>query len=487
LSGLVECPVAAAARDNPAGHALVHAGVTLDYAGLDAFVRQMSSALRARGLTAGQRIAVLANNGAGTVLLVHAAVRARLPLVLLNARLTAAELAPQLALARPALVVADPPLRDRVSGPALTMDELTREASRSAPFEGPATIDPAAPHTVLFTSGTEGRPKAAVLAAGAHLASARASNALLSFGRGGRYLCTLPLFHVGGLSVVVRCALAGAALLLEERFDAGVAARALGAGATHASLVAATLARTLDARGDAPFPETVRAVLIGGGPTPAALLARAASAGLPVLQTYGLTEAASQVCTERPGEADGATSGQPLPGTQVRIVDAEERALPALAAGEIEVRGPTLFSGYLDDAQATAAALRDGWLRTRDLGALDDRGRLAVYTRRSDLILSGGENVYPAEVEAVLLSHPDVLEAAVLGRAHPAWGQVVIAILALRAGASFSPPALEEFCRARLAPFKVPRELHRVSELPRTAAGKVDRRSLAAAFADALC
>src|SRR6202140_7145 len=130
---------------------------------------------------------------------------------------------------------------------------------------------------------------------------------------------------------------------------------------------------------------------------------------------------------------------------------------PARAAGEIAVRGPTLFEGYLDDAQATSAALRDGWLRTRDLGALDERGRLAVYARRSDLILSGGENVYPGEVEAVLLSHPDVMEAAVLGRAHPAWGQVVVAILALRAGASFSPPALEEFCRARLAPFKVPR------------------------------
>jgi O-succinylbenzoic acid--CoA ligase len=483
LTGVVECPVAAAARDNPAGDALVHAGTTLDYARLDAEVRRMSSVLLARGLRTGQRIAVLANNGAGVVLLVHAAARARLPLVLLNARLTAAELVPQLVLSRPALVVADASLRDRVEGPVLTIDELTREASWSAPLGGPASIDPAAPHTVLFTSGTTGSPKAAVLAAGAHLASARASNALLSFGRGSRYLCTLPLFHVGGLSIVVRCALAGAALLLEERFDAEVAARALGAGATHASLVAATLARTLDARGAAPFPETVRAVLIGGGPTPAALLARAAGAGLSVLQTYGLTEAASQVCTERPGEADGATSGPPLPGTLVRIVDAEGQTMPALAAGEIEVRGPTLFGGYLDDAQATAAALRDGWLRTRDLGTLDERGRLTVHARRSDLIVSGGENVYPAEVEAVLLSHPDVLEAAVLGRSHPIWGQVVIAVLALRACASLSPPALEAFCRARLAPFKIPREFHRVAELPRTATGKVDRRNLAAAFA----
>jgi O-succinylbenzoic acid--CoA ligase len=483
LTGVVECPVAAAARENPAGDALVHAGATLDYARLDVEVRRMSAALLARGLRAGQRVAVLANNSPGIVLLVHAAARARVALVLLNARLTAAELAPQLVLSGPALVVADASLRDRLAGrgvpPVVATGELAREASRCVPLEGTASIDPAAPHTVLFTSGTTGSPKAAVLTAGAHLASARAANALLSFGRGSRYLCTLPLFHVGGLSVVVRCALAGAALLLEERFDAEVAARALGAGATHASLVAATLARTLDARGAEPFPETVRAVLVGGGPTPAALLSRATGAGLAVLQTYGLTEAASQVCTERPGEADGATSGPPIPGTLVRVVDAEGRPMPALAAGEIEVRGPTLFTGYLDDAQATAAAVRDGWLRTRDLGTLDARGRLTVHARRSDLIVSGGENVYPAEVEAALLSHPDVLEAAVLGRAHETLGQVVIAVVVPRASASFSPPALEAFCRARLAPFKIPREFHRAAELPRTAAGKVDRRKLA--------
>lgn len=481
MSGIVECPVAAAAREHPQGEALVHAGNVLDYTGLDAGVRRMSSALRARGISAGQRVAVLANNSPAVVLLLHAAARARVPLVLLNARLTAAELGAQLALSRPALTVADAALRDRVAGPALTLEELSREASRAARFEGPATVDPAVPHTVLFTSGTEGHPKAAVLPAFAHLSSARASNAILSFGRSGRYLCTLPLFHVGGLSIAVRCALAGAAMLLEERFDAGAAARALALGATHASLVAATLARTLDAKGPAPFPGTVRAALIGGGPTPAALLARAAASGLPVLQTYGLTEAASQVCTERPGEADGTTSGPPLPGTEVRIVDGEGRVLPALAAGEIEVRGPTLFSGYIADPQASSAALRDGWLRTRDLGTLDERGRLTVHARRSDLILSGGENVYPAEVEAALLSHPDVAEAAVLGRAHPAWGQAVVAVLALRdEAAPFSPAALEAFCRARLAPFKIPREFHRVLALPRTAAGKVDRRGVAA-------
>ncbi|GAC1346493.1 MAG: o-succinylbenzoate--CoA ligase [Myxococcales bacterium] len=482
MSGVVECPVSAAARATPLAEALVHAGASLDYAALDAAVRRMSSALRKHGLAAGQRLAVLANNGPGMVALIHAAGRDRLPLVLLNARLTAAEIAAQIAVARPALVVADSALRGRVTGPALALEELVGEASRAAPWTGPATLDPAVPHTVLFTSGTEGTPKAAVLSAGAHLASARASNALLSFGRASRYLCTLPLFHVGGLSVVFRCALAGATLLLEERFDAQTAAAALGSGATHASLVAATLARTLDARGTEPFPDSVRAVLIGGGPTPEALLARAARAGLPVLQTYGLTEAASQVCTERPGEADGKTSGRPLPCTEVRVVDADGRPVPSLADGEIEVRGPTLFTGYVADPQATGAALRGGWLRTRDLGTLDERGRLTVHARRSDLILSGGENVYPAEVEAVLLSHPDVGEAAVLGRPHPDWGQVVVAILSPRAGSTFSPAALEAHCRARLASFKVPRAFHRIAELPRTAAGKVDRQALASTF-----
>ena len=192
--------------------------------------------------------------------------------------------------------------------------------------------------------------------------------------------------------------LAGAELVLHERFDAEATARALCSGITHASLVATTLRRLLEVHQD--FPASVRAVLVGGGPVPPALLARARASGLPVLHTYGLTETASQVTVERLGEADGTTAGWPLNGIEVRIAE----------GGEIEVRGPTLMLGYLGEPPVGA------WFRTGDLGSIDERGRLVVNARRADLIVSGGENVYPAEVEAALLRHPEIVECSVLPR-----------------------------------------------------------------------
>jgi O-succinylbenzoic acid--CoA ligase len=173
---------------------------------------------------------------------------------------------------------------------------------------------------------------------------------------------------------------------------------------THLSVVATGLRRLLSlAPGRAP--PALRAVLVGGGPCPVELLDEARGRGWPVLQTYGLTEATSQAATERAVDADGVTAGPALPGTEIRVVE-----------GEIQVRGPTVMRGYAEDDAATARAFTpDGWLRTGDLGELDARGRLRVFSRRTDLVVSGGENVYPAEVEAVLLAHPSVEDAAVCG------------------------------------------------------------------------
>ena len=327
---------------------------------------------------------------------------------------------------------------------------------------------------VLFTSGTTGQPKGARLPQRAFLASAAASRANLGATGEERWLCNLPLFHVGGLAMAVRCALDGSALVLHRRFDAEATARALSTeGVTHASLVARTLELTLDAGATA---GALRAVLLGGGPLPAELAARARARGLPVLQTYGLTEACSQVATERPGEADGTTAGPALPGLSVRVCHPDGTLVQPGEGGEIQVQGPTLMAGYLDEPQATARALADGWLRTGDVGAQDGLGRLRVLARRTDLILSGGENVYPAEVEAVLASHPGVSEAVVVGRSDAAWGEVPVAAVVLRPGAGAE--GLVEWLRERLAGFKVPREVVAVQALPRTAAEKVDRAAV---------
>jgi O-succinylbenzoic acid--CoA ligase len=224
------------------------------------------------------------------------------------------------------------------------------------------------------------------------------------------------------------------------------------------------LDRLLAQRGRRPFPPTLRCILLGGGPVPLPLLQRALDAGAPVVQTYGLTETASQVATLAPEDAvrKAGSAGKPLFGSQVRIEP----------DGEIAVLGPTVSPGYLHTAPGT------GWLQTGDLGYLDDDGYLYVLDRRDDLIVSGGENVYPAEVEAVLLAHPAVEEAGVFGEADPDWGSRPAAAIKLHDGRLATAAELAAFCRERLAGYKVPRRFEFRGTLPRNAAGKLLRREL---------
>jgi O-succinylbenzoic acid--CoA ligase len=248
------------------------------------------------------------------------------------------------------------------------------------------------------------------------------------------------------------------------------------------------LSQILDLRGDRPSPEELRLVLLGGGPASRDLLARARRLGYPVAPTYGLTEAASQVATRPPDVAieDGADlSGglRPLPGTQIRIASSGEEGAGAGeggAVGEIEVRGPTVMQGYLDDPESTERVLHDGWLATGDLGRLDPDGGLRVLDRRSDLIVSGGENIYPAEIESVLLEHPDVAEAGVVGFADDAYGERPHGFLVAARGEPLDLDGVLDFCRERLARYKIPIGLVVVDALPRTASGKLLRRELKA-------
>jgi o-succinylbenzoate---CoA ligase len=453
--------------------ALVAEPRRLCFAELDEEVDAWAGRLHARGVGPGDRVAVLGLNSVALVALLFAVRRLGATLVPLNARLTRAELSPLVQRARPRALLAEEALAARLPE-AESLQSMEREPRRPPPAAPAPALGLEEDWAVLFTSGTTGQPKGARLPQRAFLASAVASGANLGATADDRWLCNLPLFHVGGLAMAVRCAVDGASLVLHRRFDAEATARAFSEGVvTHASLVARTLALALDAGASV---GALRAVLLGGGPLPAELALRARVRGLPILQTYGLTEACSQVATERPKEADGSTAGPPLPGLSVRVCNPEGVPVPPGEAGEIHVQGPTLMAGYLDEPEASARALAGGWLRTGDVGAQDGRGRLAILARRTDLILSGGENIYPAEVEAVLASHPDVAEAAVVGRSHPAWGEVPVAAVVFRPGAG--PDGLLEWARGRLAGFKVPAEVVAVQALPRTAAEKVDRAAL---------
>ena len=302
--------------------------------------------------------------------------------------------------------------------------------------------------TVMHTSGTTAAPKPVELTFGNWHANALGSAEMLGLDPEERWLCVMPLAHVGGLSILLRSTIYATTVVLHQRFDAEAVLAELMDPArriTMVSLVPTMLARLLDA--GLQCPPTLRWALLGGGPIPAALLERARAAEVPVAPTYGMTEACSQI----------ATFGLPLPG--VELITRE---------GEIWVRGPIVAPGAVD---------QEGWLHTGDLGRFDD-GRLVIVGRRSDTIVTGGENVAPAEVESVLLEHPGVADAGVFARSDPEWGEAVVARVVLRGGATVSEAALRDWCATRLARFKVPKQVEFAEELPRTVSGKLLRREL---------
>ena len=409
--------------------------------------------------------------------------RAALPL---NSRLTTAELAQQLTDARAGVLLGehgDARLAElAVRLPGLTIVAVPQfedlpDAHSQLPGEEAADD---ALLVVLFTSGTSGRAKGACLSWSNFAASALAAADPLGPAIAERWLACMPLFHVGGLSIVVRSVLFGGPIRLHSRFDAALVSDALDEGdIAGISLVPTMLSRLLDHRGPRPAPAGLEVLLLGGAAASTELLARARFAGYPVCPTYGLTEATSQVATARPQRSGAARPAPmlPLPGVEVRIVVEGEDAA-AGEPGEIVVGGPTVMQGYLDDPAATALALRDGWLHTGDIGFLDDAGGLHVLDRRDDLIVSGGENVYPAEIEEVLAGHPSVAEAGVTGVPDADLGSTVVAWIVAKDAVTVDSHALAEHCRAHLAGFKCPREFRFVSALPRTAAGKLQRRRL---------
>ncbi|RKH53812.1 o-succinylbenzoate--CoA ligase [Corallococcus sp. AB050B] len=473
---IYDCPIREGARVHPDAEALRFAGQRWTFRELDGEVTRWTEALAARGIGQGERVALLSTSHPAVTFLFWALGRLGAIFAPLNARLTPAELGPLLDEVEPRLTLALESLRARIPE-AESLESFPGSVPAREPVPA-RSWDADTARVILFTSGTTGRPKGAVLSEGAFRASSRASAANLGAHPAPRWLGTLPLFHVGGLAMLTRTAYEGGCLLLHERFDADAVNRAIDSeGASHASFVATTLERVLDARQDRKLPDTFRCALIGGGPVPTALLTRARAAGLLALQTYGLTEACSQVTTERPGEADGRTAGPPLPGLEVRIVGTDGATLGEGQEGDVEVRGPTLMARYWRQREATREAFHDGWLRTRDVGVLDAKGRLTLLSRRTDLIVRGGENLYPAEIEAVLANHPAILESAVVGVPDPHWGEVPVAFVVLRPGHAL-PDNLDAWCRQSLARFKVPTRFVAIETLPRNAMSKVERSVL---------
>ena len=475
----------AAARLHGATVALRFAGQSWTYAQLRE--RVSAAAHQLVGIHRAGRVGILSANRPGVVIAAHACAWAGVAFVPHGWRLTVDELAWQITEAGVTTLVYDEPRAELAAeigathGLQLIPLGSMEDAAPALPSGTRAPrIDLDREAAVLFTSGTTGQPKGARITYGNLWFSATSSALFLGHQPGDVWLATLSLHHIGGLSIPYRAVVGGATVELHERFEPEAVLAAIQAGATHVSLVPAMMQRVLDEAGASfPWPPTVRSVLLGGAAAPVPLVERCLRLNIPVLPTYGLTETTSQAATLRSSEVAGrlGSSGQALPLTDLRVVAGGVEAAPG-ETGEIEVRGPSVFAGYLGEPHRDSRR----WFATGDVGYVDEDGYLFVVDRRSDLIVSGGENIYPAEIERTLLAHPLVRDAAVVGVPNERWGARPVAAVAWTGVTGQAGTELGAHCRATLAAFKVPDQFLEVDHVPRSPAGKLLRRRVRALF-----
>jgi len=475
---------------------LVFADRRIAWGELAAAVDELAGWLARRGVGAGQHVGVTAANEPALVAMLYALWGLGAVAVPIGVRAPAAETARLLAHARASGLLADTPraevARDAAAAaglPAwvcrpelpLAPRVLRRGRARSAPRSRLAAI--------AYTSGTTGAPKGVMLTHENFLWATLACGQARGDTADSIGACLSPLTHTPVLVSHLLCrVLAGSSAVLFERFDLGMVLEAVERhGITDLSLIGGMVFDVVQAGSvSAAVRQTVRKVSVGGAPTPMEAKRALAEifAGAEIIEAYGQTEATDGVTMARAGSVfvREGTVGRMNP----YVVAAVARADGALAApgeeGEVVIGGPTVMAGYYRDRPATAAALREGWLRTGDLGRRDDDGYFFVTGRVKDVIITGGENVSPAEVEEVLRTHPDVAEVAVIGTPHPRWGEQVTAVVVPRPGAAPDPNALAAFAGARLAGFKKPRRIEFVAALPRNAANKVETHLLRQQF-----
>ena len=451
------------------------------------------------------RIAAIGPNHTGWVDLYYGVPAAGRQLVFLNHRLSGPELAALVDRSRASVVVGDPRHLARLGDAGVDLPMLdwaalddARSAATGGPFPVADRLDPDDPVWLLFTSGTTAAPKGATLTHASLLAGVQASVAARLVLSDDVYLFPFPLCHIAGYSVIHRHTAARPVVLVDGFEPRGYCAAAEAERATSTSVAATMLASLLD-HVDAEPPalaqlSTLRSVAYGAAPMAPSLMRRAVDTlGVELTQGYGMTELSGNAVfldpeTHRRGLAGEEhllrAAGRPAPGVEVQVADADDRALAIGEVGEILVRAPQVMAGYLDDADATAVALRGGWLHTGDVGRFDDEGLLYVVDRSKDIIITGGENVSSREVEDVLLTAPGVSRVAVVGVPDPTWGENVCAVVVPTPDGSFDPAALVATARAQLAGFKVPRHVVVTEALPVNAAGKVVKAELRGWLAD---
>jgi indoleacetate---CoA ligase len=482
----------------PEQAALAFDGRTITYRELASRIARAAAALRRLGVAPGDRVAWLGLNHPATLVLLFACARLRAMLVPLSWRLAAPELRRMLDDCAPRALLAQAQFRDTVAAMRcagmprpLAIDEVPAGwddgnalLGLAPPLHGPLrAADDDAPLLVCYTSGSTGTPKGAVLTQSALFFNAVNSTQMHDLTRGDRVLTTLPLFHVGGLCIQTLPALhAGATVFLHPKFDAGETLAAIARDAiTLTVLVPAQLdmlvAHPAWAAADL---GSLRCVTTGSMIVPARNFDALHARGVPLIQVYGSTETGPIATYTLPSQATrkAGSAGRPAIHCSVRVVDADDSDAAPGTTGEVLVGGPNVMAGYWNAPDETAAALRDGWFHTGDVGHFDGDGDLWIDGRSKDMIISGGENIYPAEIENVLAEASDIAEVAVVGRPDATWGEVVVAAIVTRSGRVLDENDVRALLHGRVARYKHPREIVFLPALPRSALGKLRRDEL---------
>lgn len=452
-------------------------GQSWTYKEINELALQYASKLEALGIKAHDRVAIFATSTPQIIFMICGCMHLQCEMVLLNLRLSKTELAYQINDSKVVAILVEDELLNKlpeINLPIHTFSKVSDTPTSS--FTPTVEWDEEDTMTIMYTSGTTGYPKGVRQTVGNHVSSATSSLYNTGLVEDDAWLCTVPLFHISGFSMLCKCLVHGVRLELFKKFDAEKVVDYLVDGSvTRMSVVAVTLERILTEleRRDAYVSDRFQTMLAGGGPVPIDYLTRAIKRGIQISQTYGMTETSSQTATLSSKDAlrKIGSAGKPLFFNQIRI----ENAKAPFEQGEILIRGKHVTPGYIGRF-ADKPSQQDGWLHSGDIGYFDDEGYLFVVDRRSDLIISGGENIYPAEIENVLTSHPSVREVGVCGVEDEKWGQVPNAFVVLKNTVEVNELLL--YCMEHLAAYKVPKKIYIVDELPRNGSSKLLRRKL---------
>jgi long-chain acyl-CoA synthetase len=467
------------AAGNPAGSAVADSTTSLTNAELLARVQAVAAQLADLGITSGDVVALRLTNRVEFVILLFAAWRLGATITPVNPALTDVEVTRQLDDSAAKLLIIEDGAAREGGVPTLSIADLARETTMEvAPVEDTAGLA-----LLIYTSGTTGVPKGVMLDHANLDAMTNMGQEALQVGGDDRCLLILPLFHVNGIVVSILTPLrAGASVVIAERFNPNTFFDVIASERPTFFSAVPTIYSMLAALPDDVRPDTssVRFAVCGAAPASAELLARFEDRfGFPIIEGYGLSEATcGSTINPIHGPRKAGTVGLPFPGQELRILGSDGNTLPPGENGEVEVRGANVMRGYLGRPDDTAAVINNGWLRTGDLGHLDEDGYLTIVGRSKEMIIRGGENIYPKEIEDVLTGDPAVLEAAVVGVPDEKWGEVVVAFVQARPGSTVGVDALKARCREQLSGYKRPTAIHVLEVLPKSAVGKLDKRSL---------